>query len=462
VIPGGALFVNLPNYFLADLPPEATLSAAMIGEACQTLKRNRERYLAQRSTHSLVELLSEVGGNWLKADNAFRVLALEQGPSATGFSAATLANGLDLFFRQLTRENFQALLEQDLGHSRRLDGFVASEPEQKSNRAAIATNPELLVHVTAGNLPVPGLMSIVLGALARSAQFVKCATGTALLPRLLAHSLYDADPKLGACLEIAAWPGGDHTLADALFNEADCVTATGNDRTLQAVRLRLPPKTRFLGYGHRVSFAYVTSQVLAGLHARKIVERAAADVVAWNQLGCLSPHVIYVEAGGQLSAEQFAEALAQELERREVSEPRGELPVEVAAGIASRRSIYEVRAAHSPDTRHWCSRNSTAWTVVFEADPRFQLSCLNRFIYVKGVRDMTEALQSADTVKGQVSTVGLAATEDKAQDLAAELARWGVTRVCPLGQMQNPPLTWRHDGRPALADLLRWTDWEMM
>ena len=47
--------MNLPNYFLADLPPEATLSPAMMAEACQTLKRNRERYLAGRSTEQLVK-----------------------------------------------------------------------------------------------------------------------------------------------------------------------------------------------------------------------------------------------------------------------------------------------------------------------------------------------------------------------------------------------------------------------
>ena len=158
---------------------------------------------------------------------------------------------------------------------------------------------------------------------------------------------------------------------------------------------------------------------------------------------------------------KFAEMLAEELERREETEPRGELPVEAAAAIASRRAFYEVRAAHSPDTRHWCSRNSTAWTVVYEADPRFQLSCLNRFIYVKGVKDLTEALQNAESVRGQVSTVGLAAPEDKAQALATELARWGVARVCRLGQMQEPPLAWRHDGRPALGDLVTWTDWEL-
>ena len=46
------------------------------------------------------------------------------------------------------------------------------------------------------------------------------------------------------------------------------------------------------------------------------------------------------------------------------------------------------------------------------------------------------------------------------EELATQLARWGATRICPLGQMQNPPLTWRHDGRPALGDLVTWTDWE--
>ena len=43
---------NLPNYFLADLPPEAELTPGLITEACQTLKRNRERYLEWRSTEA--------------------------------------------------------------------------------------------------------------------------------------------------------------------------------------------------------------------------------------------------------------------------------------------------------------------------------------------------------------------------------------------------------------------------
>jgi hypothetical protein len=454
--------MNLPNYFLADLPAEAVLSPAMITEACQTLKRNRAQYLAQRSTDSLVGVLCDVAEAWLKPDDAFRRLALESGPEKTGFSQATLQKGLDNFFHQFTPENFHALLVQELGGARRLDRFVAGGSGEKPIRVALAVGPELLVHITAGNLPNPALMSMALGLLTRSAQFVKCAHGAAYLPRLFAHSIYDADAKLGACLEIAEWRGGNADLETALFAESDCVTATGSDETLAAIRARLPVKTRFLVYSHRVSFGFVAHEVLSGFHTRQIVSRTTDDVVAWNQLGCLSPHVVYVQTGGEVSPEKFAELLADELERREQTEPRGKLAAEHAAAIASRRGIYEVRAAHSPETtQHWCSRNSTAWTVVYEADARFQMSCLNRFIYVKPVRDLAEALQYAETVRGQVSTVGLGVPEHKLEELAMQLARWGATRVCPLGRMQNPPLTWRHDGRSALGDLVTWVDLEM-
>ena len=450
----------LPNYFLADLPPEATLSQAMIEDACRTLKRNREQYLAARTTASLIRLLSGVAENWLDADYPFRKLALEHGPKAAGFSSATIATGLDNLFKQLTAENLHALLTQDLGHTQRLDSVVAATVEQTARRSSIATGPEFLLHIAAGGIPNPVITSIVFGALLRSAQFVKCARGSSFLPRLFAHSLYDADNKLGACLEIAEWPGGTTHLEAPLFSEADCISATGSDETLLKIRQFVPIRTRFLTYGHRVSFAFITHEALSGFHPKKIAARVATDVAAWNQLGCLSPHVIYVEHGGALAAEQFAGMLSVELARREQSEPRGELPAESAAVIASKRAFYEVRAAHSPETRHWCSENSTAWTVIYEADPRFQLSCLNRFVYVKGVTSLTEALQNADSIRGRVSTVGLAATEDKEPALAAQLARWGVTRVCPLGRMQDPSLLWRHDGRPTLGDLVTWTDWE--
>jgi hypothetical protein len=107
--------MKLPNYFLADLPPEATLSPALIRAACAALKHNRESYLLRRSTDEIVRVLTEVAAGWQQPDNEFRQMALEHGSEQLGFSRETLARGLDGFFRQLTRENFRALLEQEFG-----------------------------------------------------------------------------------------------------------------------------------------------------------------------------------------------------------------------------------------------------------------------------------------------------------------------------------------------------------
>jgi hypothetical protein len=452
---------SLPQFFLADLSPEASLQPAMMRDACQALKLNRQRYLAGRSTDQLVRLIAELGQLWRQSDFPLRRMALDACPVKTGFTRGTLQRGIDDFFAPVNEVNLRALLAQELGHEQRLDELVASPIELNQDRTAIAQGPELLVHITAGNLPCPAWTSMLLGLLLKSAQFVKCASNASFLPLLLAHSIHELEPKLGACLEIAIWPGGSHILEDVLFSEADCVTATGSNETLAAIRSRLPTPKRFLGYGHRTSFGYVTKRALAKEGSARLALALAQDVTAWDQLGCLSPHVCYVETDGGSVVEEFAQKTADSLAELEQSQPRGPLPVQAAAAIATRRAFYQVRAAHSSDTQCWFSPNSTAWSVVCEADPRFQPSCGYRFVYVKSVTHLETALQAADTIRNEVATVGLAATQSEKNDVAIQLARWGVARVCPLGKMQNPPLAWRHDGRPALADLVSWTDYEL-
>lgn len=448
--------MELPNYFIADLPSHHAMTPKLVLEACETLKRNREQYLLPRSTSSIVQIIEAVAQEWLEPSNPFRALALRRAVDEIGFSPLTVSRGLDMFFQGFTRENLNALILQDLGTLDRLDQFSA---HRFSATLGLARGPGLLVHIAGGNIPNPTVFSLVLGLLTRSAQFMKCSDGTSLLPRLFAHSIYEVEPKLASCIEIAEWQGGSEAIEAPLFNEADIVTATGSDETLAAIRRKMPEHVRFVGYGHRVSFGYITAEALNRFELKRTLAAVVHDVIAWNQLGCLSPHCFYVEPGS-VTAERFAELLAHQLDTVEAVEPRGAVTTEEAAAIATQRGVYEIRAAAADGTRMWTSEGSTAWTVIYDADPRFHLSCLNRFVYIKPAADLTEALQSADSVRGRVSTVGLAASGDRATALAMQLARWGVTRICPAGRMQNPPLTWRHDGRPALGDLVTWTDWE--
>ena len=453
--------MELPNYFLADLPDRSTLTRQLITDACHTLKRNRLKFLTTQTTEGLIHVLSKLGREWLDPDFPFRKMALELGPAQTGFGTKTLADGLDHYFKHLTTESLEALVIQDLGSLTRLDEFAASSAEAEQDRSSIARGHELLVQITGGVLPNAPFTSIILGLLARSAQFIKCASGTSFLPRMFAHSLYSAQPKLGACLELAEWKGGNRELEEALFAEANCVTATGSDESLTEIRNRLPATVRFVGYGHKLSLAYITRESLEKRGAEKIASAIAEDVTAWNQLGCLSPHAVYVETDAEPDSHAVAAAIANQLEAREQIDPRGAVSAEIAAAISTRRMFYEVRAASDPDTQIWSSACSTAWTVVHENSHPFQTSCLNRFLFVKPVANFNDFLTSVEPLQGKISTVGLAAPMARVQQIAPQLSNAGVTRICRVGSMQNPPLTWRHDGRPSLAELVTWTDLEL-
>jgi len=168
----------------------------MIAEACQTLKRNREHYLAARATDNLVNVLSNVARSWLTLTILF-ANSLWSRAGRHGFLRPDSCQWPWIHFLRNSRPRIPSASGTDLGHGQRLDEIVANEVEQRVNRAAIANASEMLVHIAAGNLPIPALMSMILGTLVRSAQFVKCATGTAFIPRALRSPLYDADASSG-------------------------------------------------------------------------------------------------------------------------------------------------------------------------------------------------------------------------------------------------------------------------
>ncbi len=142
---------------------------------------------------------------------------LELGPAQTGFSRETLARGLDNFFRQLTRENFHALLIQEFGDAKRLDALVATAIEQKQNRASIVNAPEFPISHHGEQYSESGADEHCFRFAHALGAICECASGSSFLPRLFAHSIYEADPKLGACLEIAEWRGGNVALENVCF-----------------------------------------------------------------------------------------------------------------------------------------------------------------------------------------------------------------------------------------------------
>jgi hypothetical protein len=255
---------------------------------------------------------------------------------------------------------------------------------------------------------------------------------------------------------VADFAGNDVGSVDALL-KADCVVATGSDATVAAIGARVHPPRRLVAYGHRISVAAVGPTALRGDALADAAERLALDVALWDQLGCLSPIAVYVP--GRAGADELAAALAAAFAEIEARLPLGELGEAAAAQIALERSDAEMRAA-AGGTVSVHADPTMRFTVVREDSARLRPIPAHRFVRVIPVRDTSELLDGVRPLGPHLAAVGVAGFGADTADLARRLGDLGASRICPLGAMQAPPLAWRHDNRPVLEPLARFSDFE--
>jgi hypothetical protein len=332
----------------------------------------------------------------------------------------------------VTEEDLIDVVRLELGHAEILDGF---RPYAGAFSRAMPNDP--ILHVVSGNTPHAGLQSLIRGLLLGARNFVKLPSGGM-------HEVEEFVKSLPPWFEDRVATNTE--LSEAWLRESKAWVVFGSDKTISHFQQRLLPGVVFDPHPHRISLGIIFDDAQGDSSPL-----AAADIARFNQKGCLSPHDIYV-AG---NAKGFAARLAKELAREEQENPRGVITPLEAAEIADIRANYRFRSANDPRVALWESENSTAWTVIYEEDPWFAGSCLNRVAFVKPLpSDLRGALGPALL---WVAAVGIwPATPENAERAAA----LQPSRICPLGEMQSPPFAWHQEGRQTLAPLARWVDFE--
>jgi hypothetical protein len=285
-----------------------------------------------------------------------------------------------------------------------------------------------VAHILSGNLPNPGIVSIITGLLAGARNVVKPATGDPV-PALFIASLAAVDAKLARRV----------TLTDdrEAYRRADIVVAHGADETMATLQKgrRQDAGATFFGFGHRVSIGVVDFRHSAIRNPQSAIVAAARDASMWDQQGCMSPQCFYVRG----DAAAFAAALAEEMKTFDRRWPRAALCFEDAAAITKTRNEWSFRS------RVWASKGSTHWTVVLDERGGWAASPLNRFVFVRPM----ELLDGIRNTEYAISTVGFAGFP-----LKEVVAMARADRYCALGEMQRPSLLLTNGSRPRVGDLV--------
>ena len=402
-----------------------------------------------------LDAIDRVAARFADPADPVRRTAEEMLPAVTGYHPRMVSAILDGMVRDWRRPALERLLDAEVGGTAPLEDFMHRAEGLRSR----AFGPRLAVHIFAGNVPGVSVTAMVRSLLVRAATLGKTASGEPVLAPLFCRALAEESRELGACVAATYWPGGDTGLEAEAFANADAIIVYGGGHAVADLRRRIPLHTRLIEHGPRISFAAVARERLADPGAAGVAKAAARAVALFDQQGCVSPHVFYVEAGGALDAHAFAARLAGELAALEIELPRGQVTAAESAAIHEARATAEFRGLGG-DGAVLFAGNGTSYTVIFDPDPAFDASCLNRVVRVKPLPSLEDLAPTIAPFRDVLQSAALEAPEPRRSALAAAFAAAGVTRVTTLERLPWPPPVGHHDGRGPLRELIRWVDLE--
>lgn len=401
----------------------------------------------------IIDVVDRAMARLLDRNDTYRQQAEAWLPVVSGYDADMVRLGLTGFFKTFRAAQLKRFVAEDFANPAVLDGF---QPAAKGG-AVRAFGPDLLVHSWAGNVPALSLWSLVCGLLVKAPAIGKLASAEPLFAGWFARLLAEVHPPLADCLAVVWWRGAGGEEADALYAQADTVLAYGGNQTLDALRRRLPVTTRFLPHGHKLGFGLIGAQALDTLKAPGMARLAAWDVMRYDQQGCYSPHVFYVQRGAPVSPRAFADYLAAELANLQRRFARRELDLEEGAALVR----WQQNMEWGGEAHQLLGPVDAPWSVAYsESLQPLVPTALYRTIAVVAVDRLDAVLPVVAAQRDYLQTAGIAASPEELYRLAGLLGAVGVTRISAIGSMSMPEAGWHHDGRFNLLDLVRMTEIE--
>jgi phenylacetate-coenzyme A ligase PaaK-like adenylate-forming protein len=358
---------------------------------------------------------------------------------------------------------FLSIQNLELKISRELDGGAPEtrdplDPRRANPREAVFESWAplgFLVHVASANAFSVGVLSMIEGLLVSNVGFLKLSRADGDFPFLFLRRLVELDPsgKL-ANYVYAARIGSDETERLAkVFREADGVAAWGGEDGIEGVRKLSPASARFVDWGPKISFAYVSKGALADAKALEEGLRAIAkECCTIEQQACSSPQVVYFEVANDAEAE--LDALADKLFRLMTEESE-----KIPRTIPGEMEQAEITATLELAREEACLGltrvfESEAVRVIVERKNGLRASPLFRSVWVKPL-PRERIVETLRPLRIYLQTTALLGTPAEYGDLSARFAQAGVLRVTPPGRMLESYLGEPHDGVYALARYAR-------
>ncbi len=442
--------MSMEFYIFGEIVKTDQVTEQQVHDIVSRAKKMKKE-VAQLKVDTIIEIFDKVADAWRNEDYPYRKTALEFLPPRIGFSKEMIAEGIKTMCSLLSRDGMLTRLNADLGDKDYLNQWTYN-PYFKGY---IKTEPlGVITHVSAGNVFVGGVDSLIQGLVSKNVNIMKMSTVDPVFPVLFAKSLRDFDHTglLHKAMALINWKGGTESIENILKQQCDAIVAYGGADTIRSYRKNLGLHCKLIEYGPKYSFVMVDKNELMKKGMDEAARLIARDAIMWEQSACSSPHTVYVE--GKEEAHAMMTAIGKAMDKWAEKIPQGVVYEDEAVEITKVRELAKVNKAFGEDDYYFC-KNGLA-TVVYQTSKEFQISCHNRTIFVKPVDTLDEVIQIVEPMGQYIQTVSILADDERAKELARQLALAGADRFVEIGRMAVRKHGTPHDGSKGIAELVRW------
>lgn len=436
----------------SDIALSGKLIPALLASA-----RERAAAVAAVPIHEIIETLDRVASVWGDKQHPLRRMAQKELPGLIGFSPEMVSKGLDVVSGLCRHHTTEARIYGEIGELAVMDDWVARVDLGYDLR----TVPRgVVLHLAAGNVFVGAVDSLLAGILTKNANILKMSSADQLFPRLFMQSLRECDPDglVWPNQAIVSWKGGDDDVEAPLLSADLTVVFWGGRDALASVRKRIGSGTKLIENGPRYSFAVTDIDTLENGLSDEAVRGLALDLCAWDQQACSSPHLVYIIGNSPKPVIGLMARLSGELKLLSKELPIGPIGFDEKVEIRKVRDLA-LMAEVKGEAKILCPEEFD-WTLVYEKDSAFKVSCLNRTLFFKLVPSIAQLIEEIRPIGGYLQTVGLAVEPACRAVLEEALLTAGAKRLTEFGGMSDGKDGAPHEGSFLLSQLVDWVDRE--
>jgi phenylacetate-CoA ligase len=312
----------------------------------------------------------------------------------------------------------------------------------------VRTTPKgVILHVTAGNVFLSSIDSLIMGFLTKNLSIVKVSSSNQFFPFFFASKLKAFDKKniLSDKFSVLHWKGGDSETETFMASKVNLIIAWGGEEMIQSYQKVLPQGVKLLDFGPKISLQVITQKSLENKNLKLVCEAIVRDVIPWDQSACASPQNLYLQEG--IDENLFIAELNAAFE---AAPPRGELSDDEAVEVLKEK----FRGYYSELMENGKVSEGPQHLLHLEKNKFIKPSPLGRSLIIKRFKNADDLFNHLEPFSYYLQSCSYLFTESEKASYLDTLSLTGIKRFAPLGTitwgMEGAP----HDGRFVLRELV--------